>query len=376
MSLKKMSAKKLSKIVLNHEQLFVLDVRNTDDYTDWKIEGKNIKTFNVPYFDLIDGIDMIISQLPHKNDPVLVVCAKEGSSIFVGEMLVEAGYEKVSYLSGGMASWNDHLEPMKIGDLPTGGTIYQFLRLGKGCLTYLIKSGKEAIIIDPVRIIEPILQFAKEKELQIKHVIDTHLHADHISGGRAIREKTSAIYWLPPKDAEEVVYDYEPLTEQSDISLNKNQTLLQVVYTPGHTIGSTSIIVGDQYLLTGDVLFVESIGRPDLAGKAGEWAKQLRTTLYQDYRTMSEDLIVLPAHFASLNELHKDGGVQEKLGVLFNINGGLNITDEQQFNDHVSENLPPQPNSFQQIREVNMGKTMPNFVKQKEMEIGPNRCAI
>lgn len=198
----------------------------------------------------------------------------------------------------------------------------------------------------------------------------------HISGARAIREETSATYWFPPKDAKEVVYEYEPLTEHSEISLNNNESLLNVIYTPGHTIGSTSIVVDEQYLLTGDILFVESIGRPDLAGKAGEWASPLRTTLYENYRAMSEELIVLPAHFSSINELNERGGVKEKLGTLFEVNDGLQIKDEQQFYSQVSKNLPPQPNSFKRIRRVNMGKITPSIEEQKEMEIGPNRCAI
>src|SRR5699024_5950355 len=85
-------------------------------------------------------------------------------------------------LQNGMRSWSEHLEPIKIGDLSNGGAIYQFVRLGKGCLSYLVEVGNEAIVIDPVRTIEPILDFAKERGLTIKHVLDTHLHADHISG--------------------------------------------------------------------------------------------------------------------------------------------------------------------------------------------------
>src|SRR5699024_12113531 len=112
-----------------------------------------------------------------------------------------------------------NLEQIKMGDVSNGGASYQVVRLRKGCISYLVEVVNEAIVIDPVRTIEPILDFAKERGLTIKHVLDTHLHEDHISGGRKIRNQTGARYWLPPKDASEVVFEYNELKEDSDISL-------------------------------------------------------------------------------------------------------------------------------------------------------------
>ena len=104
----------------------------------------------------------------------------------VAEMLSDAGRE-VAYLEGGMKSWSMYLEPIKVGDLDHGGELYQFVRLGKGCLSYMVISDGEAAIIDAVRFTDVFTNFAKEKGVEIKHVFDTHLHADHISGGRHIR---------------------------------------------------------------------------------------------------------------------------------------------------------------------------------------------
>lgn len=373
MSLQKVTAKQVAQKVINQEKLFILDVRNEDDFKNWKIEGKNVSILNKPYFELLDGIDEIVQQLP-KEQPILVVCAKEGSSEFVGNMIVDAGFNEVMYLEGGMKTWSDHLEPVKIGDLTNGGSVYQFVRIGKGCLSYMITSGKEALIIDAVRTVDPFIEFANRNDYTIKHVIDTHLHADHISGARKIRELTGAQYWLPPQDAEEVVFDYNELTPNSFIQLN--DTVIDIVYSPGHTIGSTSIIVDNNYLFTGDILFVKSIGRPDLAGRAGEWAPYLRETLYELYKQMNKNLIVLPAHFSSVDELSENGAVSEHLGKLFEENEGLQIQDENTFLNTVSKNLPPQPNRYQDIRETNMGKINPNKDEQQEMEIGPNRCAV
>ncbi|MGM8215754.1 MBL fold metallo-hydrolase [Bacillaceae bacterium W0354] len=375
MGLMKITAQEVARKVINKDSLFILDVRNEDAFNDWKIEGEHFNYLNKPYFDLIDGVESIKDQLP-KDEQILVVCAKEGSSQFVGEQLVEAGFEIIYYLEGGMKAWSEYLEPVKVADLKDGGELYQFVRLGKGCLSYMAISDGEAAIFDAVRMKDVFIDFANNKNVTIKHVFDTHLHADHISGGRHIAAEVGATYWLPPKDAEEVVFDYEPLNDGDNIQIGKSTIDVQALYSPGHTIGSTSFIIDNQFLLTGDILFVDSIGRPDLAGVAKEWVEDLRETLYKRYKELSNSLIVLPAHFMTINELNGDGSVAKKLGDLYEDNHGLNIEDSEEFQKLVTENLPPQPNSYMEIRKTNMGKLAPTIEEQREMEIGPNRCAV
>jgi glyoxylase-like metal-dependent hydrolase (beta-lactamase superfamily II) len=372
MSVKAMTVKEVAKKVINKEELFILDVRNESAFNDWKIEGESIKIRNAPYFDLLDGVEGILDTLPKE---VVVVCAKEGSSIMVAEMLSDAGLS-VYYLQGGMKAWSEHLEHVKVGNLTNGGEIHQFVRLGKGCLSYMVVSNGEAAVIDPARMTDIYLDFADSIGAIITNVFDTHLHADHISGGREIAEKTNATYWLPPKDATEVQFNYQPLEGGKTIKIGNTAINIHALYSPGHTIGSTSFVVDEKYLLTGDILFIDSIGRPDLAGKAEDWVGDLRETLYDRYRELSDDLIVLPAHFMIIEELNSDGSVAKPLGTLFAENHGLNITDEAEFREMVTGNLPPQPNAYQEIRETNMGKITPDDEKQREMEIGPNRCAI
>lgn len=377
MAIIKMTAGEVARKVIENKGLFILDVRNRDAFEDWKIEGHKFDYLNIPYFDLLDGVDEILPKLSTDKD-VLVVCAKEGSSIMVAEMVSEAGRD-VFYLEGGMKSWSSYLEPIKVGDLTGGGELYQFVRLGKGCLSYMVISEGEAAIIDAVRFIDVFTNFAKEKNAEIKHVFDTHLHADHISGGRHIAEATGATYYLPPKDAEEVVFDYTPLEDGLTVKVGASQIEVGALYSPGHTIGSTSFIVDNMYLLTGDILFIDSIGRPDLAGLAEDWVGDLRETLYRRYRELAEELIeliVLPAHFMIIEELNEDGTVAKRLGDLFAENHGLNIESEEEFRHTVTDNLPPQPNAYEQIRKVNMGKITPDNDEQTEMEIGPNRCAV
>lgn len=374
MTVNKWTAAQVARKVIDNEELFILDVRNADAFEDWKIEGHKFEYVNIPYFELLDGVEEILPKLPTDRD-ILVVCAKEGSSIMVAEMLSEAGRE-AAYLEGGMRSWSSYLEPIKVADLENGGELYQFVRLGKGCLSYMVISEGEAAMIDAVRFTDVFTNFAKEKGVEIKHVFDTHLHADHISGGRHIAAATGATYYLPPKDATEVVFDYTALTEGLNVKLGASQIEVNALYSPGHTIGSTSLVIDNQFLLTGDILFIDSIGRPDLAGLAEDWVGDLRETLYSRYRELAEDLVVLPAHFMIIDELNEDGTVARRLGDLFKENHGLNIEDEAEFRRAVTDNLPPQPNAYEQIRHVNMGKITPDNDEQTEMEIGPNRCAV
>ncbi|MDQ0297603.1 glyoxylase-like metal-dependent hydrolase (beta-lactamase superfamily II) [Salibacterium salarium] len=375
MGIQAIQAKTLAKKVMNQENFFILDVRNEEQFKDWKVEGKNVEIMNKPYFELLDGVESIAEEIPTDKE-VIVVCAKEGSSQFVADQLAEEIGGEFFYLEGGMKTWSEHLEPVKVGDLDGGGELYQFVRIGKGCLSYAVISDGEAAIVDPVRLTDAYTSFFEEKNVQLKHAIDTHLHADHVSGGRTLAEMFDAVYWLPSADATEVTFSYQPLEGETTINVGETNIDIQALYSPGHTIGSTSLIVDNKYLLTGDILFVDSIGRPDLAGKAEDWVGDLRDTLYNRYVDLDEQLIVLPAHFSKKEELDENGRVMAPLKELYARNHGLNIEEEETFRKTVTENLPPQPNSYETIRHTNMGATFPSEEEQTEMEIGPNRCAI
>ncbi|MFI8574156.1 MBL fold metallo-hydrolase [Rossellomorea aquimaris] len=371
-NVKELTAKELTKKILNGDSMFILDVRPQDDFDDWKVEGKNVKIINKPFSELKDNLEFVQSTLP-RDEAIYVICAKGNSSTKTAEMLVEAGMDNIYSVNGGMQAWSEYFEPVKIGDF-SGGSLYQFIRIGKGCLSYAIVSNGEVAFVDTSRILKPYKKFIQDHEVSVKAVLDSHLHADHISGGRSLSNEYNSPYYLPPKDAEDVQYEYKELND--DTVINVGDTTINAVYSPGHTIGSTSFIVGDHYLLTGDILFIDSIGRPDLAGKAEDWVGDLRKTLYTRYKDLADELIVLPAHFMTIDEMNEDGSVSHPLKALYRENHGLNIEDEQEFRKTVTENLPPQPNSYEKIRETNMGKMHPEEEEQREMETGPNRCAV
>ncbi|CAN7377609.1 MBL fold metallo-hydrolase [Rossellomorea sp. LjRoot5] len=371
-SVKNLTAGDLTQKIMNGDRMFILDVRPKDAFDDWKVEGKNVTIINKPFSELKDNLESVQSILPD-NESIYVICAKGNSSTKIAEMLAGAGMNNIYSVEGGMQAWSEYLEPVKIGDV-AGGVLYQFIRIGKGCLSYAIVSKGEVAFIDSSRLIEPYKKFIQNHNLTVKAVLDTHLHADHISGGRSLSNEFEAPYYLPPKDAGEVQYTYEEVKDETGIKVG--DTVIEAVYSPGHTIGSTSFIVDRHYLLTGDILFIDSIGRPDLAGKAEDWVGDLRETLYSRYKNLNDDLIVLPAHYMTIDEMNDDGSISHRLSDLYEENHGLNIEDEEEFRKTVTENLPPQPNSYEKIRETNMGKINPDEDEKREMETGPNRCAV
>ena len=226
---KEISVQEMTKKIIRGERLFILDVRNTGDFDDWKIEGHHVEVINQPYFDLIESIDPIMDKLP-KGEPIYVICAKGGSSAFVAEQLTEAGYDHVYSIAGGMKALSEHLEPIKIGELSRGGTIYQFVRIGKGCLSYLIESDGEGAIVDTARMLEPYERFLAQHRIELKHLIDTHLHADHISGGKMLAEKVGGVYHLPSKDASELTFGYSSLEEGNKIKVGN--ITIQAIFLP------------------------------------------------------------------------------------------------------------------------------------------------
>ncbi|MEH7438652.1 MBL fold metallo-hydrolase [Neobacillus drentensis] len=374
MSVKALLANEVADMTVNKKPLFILDVRNESDYNDWKIEGEAITSINIPYFDLIDGVDGILDQLP-KGQQILVVCAKEGSSVFVAESLAEVGLEQVSYLSGGMKSWSEYLYQAKVyqdEDLK----VYQFIRVGKGCLSYMVVSGEEALIVDPSRFIDVYEKVASNEGVKITHIVDSHLHADHISGGRELAERLGAQYYL--MKSEGAVFSFNALEDFTNIEFERVSLEVLAVKTPGHTPGSVSFLVNNKLLFSGDTIFVGGLGRPDLGGKVAEWAEDLYETVYEKVAAIADDVVVLPGHYANLdNEMNSEGYVGETLGNIRSRNDMMKNKAKEDFVEMVVANANSEtPPNFEDIVGINRGIINASADKQQELEIGPNRCAL
>jgi glyoxylase-like metal-dependent hydrolase (beta-lactamase superfamily II) len=155
--------------------------------------------------------------------------------------------------------------------------------------------------VDPQANVDAYIEFAKTKAMEIKYVIDTHVQADHISGGRRLAQLTGADYCL--HGAANVTFDFTQLTDDQHLDLGN--VSIRVLHTPGHTPESICLLVTDKtrgpepwFLLTGDTLFVGAIGRPDLPGNVEESADQLYDSLHQKIFALPETLEIYPAHFS------------------------------------------------------------------------------
>jgi hydroxyacylglutathione hydrolase len=173
-----------------------------------------------------------------------------------------------------------------------------------GCAAYLFGCGGLGIgaVVDPqAEDVESYLALASSKGLKITHVIDTHVHADHRSGGRVLAERTSARYCL--HRSADVSFPFTPLDDGQVVELGNTQ--LRVLHTPGHTPEGISLVVTDLrrgpepwFVLTGDTLFVGAVGRPDLPGNAKANAAELHRSLHEKLLTLPDDLELYPAHFS------------------------------------------------------------------------------
>ncbi|MEK5324344.1 MBL fold metallo-hydrolase [Aeribacillus sp. FSL M8-0254] len=372
--MKEMTVQQLTSKVLNKENVLIFDVRNESDFHDWKVEAENFEYLNVPYFELLDGIDAVKDRIPTDKE-IVVVCAKGGSSAFVAEQLEEAGFDNVYTLVGGMKAWSEHLHQAKVYE-DDKIKVYQFIRVGKGCLSYMVISGNEALVVDPSRFIDVYENAAKEEGVNITHIVDSHLHADHVSGGRALAERTGAKYYL--MKSEGAVFDFEPLEAHDKIEFEQVQLEVLAVKTPGHTPGSVSFFVNQKLLFSGDTIFVGGLGRPDLGGKAAEWAADLYDTVYEKVATIADDVIVLPGHYANLDdEMNEAGYIGDTLGNIRSRNEMMQNKQKEEFIEIVVQNANTEtPPNFEDIVAINRGQKVVDAEQQQELEIGPNRCAL
>jgi hydroxyacylglutathione hydrolase len=179
-----------------------------------------------------------------------------------------------------------------------------FYSFASGCAGYLFGCGglgKCAVVDAHEHDNDAYADFAASKGMRITHVIDTHVHADHRSGGPALAEKVGAAYCL--HESADVARPFTPLLDGDEIELGNVRA--KILHTPGHTPESICIVVTDLrrgtdpwFVLTGDTLFVGAMGRPDLPGSARESAGQLHDSVHEKLLTLPGDLEIYPAHFA------------------------------------------------------------------------------
>ncbi|MFC7198079.1 MBL fold metallo-hydrolase [Halospeciosus flavus] len=357
------------------ENVFILDARSESDFEEWHIDGENVDVVNYPYFELLDEIpEDLHEQLPDDRR-ITALCAKGGSSELVADNLEDAGYD-VDHLERGMKGWARIYEYQEL-DVDVDATVAQYRRPSSGCLAYLVASDGEAAVVDPLRAFtDEYEQDARAIGADIVYALDTHIHADHISGVRDLATETDATAVLPAAAAERGVdygLAYETVTDGDTLSVGDVE--IETIATPGHTTGMTAYKVGD-VLFTGDGLFTESVARPDLEDP--EAAKDAARTLYESLQEqilpLPDETVVAPAHFSDAATPNDDGTYTAELGDLVERMDALTM-DEDEFVEFIVSDMPPQPANYEDIIATNLGQQSPDDEEAFELELGPNNCA-
>lgn len=342
------------------DDVFLLDVREPSEFSEFRIPG----AVNIPLSQLFSsGVE---STVP-KDKKVITICSHGNRSMVATFALAQKGIEATS-LSGGMAMWNQVLShtPLREGEI----IIIQVEKIGKGCLSHIIGSNGEAVVIDPTHPAAKYIEFAQKEGLRITKVIDTHQHADHVSAAKDLSHLAGAELYL--SKIEEYNVQSQLVEDGSIIPFGARQ--LRAIHTPGHTQGSMSFVLDDMFVFSGDTLFVEGIGRPDLRDQVEKFAADLYDTLHNKLLKLPDNAKVFPTH-------HGEGVNPTKDGVFFTTVGDakkLPLLDLSQtdFISKVASITTPRPMNYSMIIKINKGTIPISPMQIPDLEMGPNRCSI
>ncbi|MEO7081601.1 MAG: MBL fold metallo-hydrolase [Flavobacteriales bacterium] len=244
-----------------------------------------------------------------------------------------------------------------------------------GCLAqgaYYIESDGEAAVIDPLRESQPYIDRAEKSGAKIKYVLETHFHADFVSGHVDLAKRTGATIVYGPNA--ETDFDAHIATDGELLKVGK--LTIKVLHTPGHTMESTSYLLLDEQgkphcIFSGDTLFIGDVGRPDLAQKMGsltmeDLAGHLYDSLHTKIMTLPDDVIVYPAHGAgSACGKNMSKETWDTLGNQKKVNYALKAASKEQFIKEVTDGILPPPAYFPQNVAMNKG-TIPSLDTVKE----------
>lgn len=391
----------LKKKMDNGDDFLILDVRTKQEHDMWSMSYDKYKDSTLIPIDTL-MLNESLKKLP-KDKEIIAFCAHGQRSSFAASALSSLGYN-VRTVEGGLAEWSNVYDvvPIEINEsIPL--RIWQIRRISKGCMSYVIASArdKSAIILDPTCGVESIIDNLRtDYQLTIKRVIDTHMHADHLSGSTKIAYKYNAelnISSVENYSMENIPQEYQSkiirISDDDKIILGDG-LYLTAIHTPGHTDGSISYALdvdsnspqntvssnGDIqtsshscFLFTGDTIFVNGVGRPDLHNKAQEYTSKLYHTYKNKIFSLPDNTIVLPSHYSESFEHDKPifntlQSIKQKL---------LDIThSENSFTNYIASNIPAQPMNYGRIVKLNKSLISCEKVFYNDLEAGPNSCGI
>ncbi len=368
------SAAELHEGILRGHISEILDVRNSDEFEQQRLETRReVPMRHVPVYEVLEEPERFADDT---LDDAIVICGHGNGSALVVQEFSALGKETRS-LAGGMEAWAQLLVPMAIEGLPEPVRAWQLQRPAKGCLSYVIGvPGEKCVVVDAARHHAPYLQLAQRHDMTVTHVIDTHVHADHISGGPALAEQLGVEYHLPPEDsAEEIPFPNRALADGEELELGAHTVMRAItMHLPGHTPGTTALLVGERLLLVGDTIFVRGLGRPDLTGQAEDLARSLFASLHDRLEPLDPDTVIAPAHWSSPDEFSDAGTVTTTLRQVFEATL-LNERAIDRFVAEIVSTLPPAPEAYDTIRLVNAGRLRPPEEELLVLDVGRNQCA-
>jgi len=242
----------------------------------------------------------------------------------------------------------------------------QFVDVDLGCASYLVgdSAAGTAVVVDPSLRIEPYLAAADEAGVRLERVLETHTHADHVSGhGRLALEHGLPVAIHPIAEAE---YACEPLTDGQVLEVGA--TRIRVVHTPGHRPEHCAFVVDESLVLTGDSLFVGDAARPDLAVAAREGAEDLFRSLAR-LKELTDEVEVYPAHVAgSLCGGNMSADRSSTIGRERTTNPALDFGDMQEFVLMSASVSAPRPPTTERVVALNRGPWVPRPADPLELE--------
>ncbi len=387
MSTRDITVDELQELLRRNAPVRILDVRDEDARREWRIPGSEHLPWPPGSGEAGEAEEEPLD--PDRFDdgtggPVVVVCDRGRSSQGVAASIREDFGVDARSLEGGMAAWSFAWNVARVsepgegtgegvGERPEGGAdVLQLRRTGKGCLSYLVASGGEALVLDPSLDAGIYLDEAERRGWTLRGVVETHLHADHVSRGRRLAEEAGVPLHLPRQDRAR--FAHRPLDDGDHVPVGR--TRLTALHTPGHTGESHSYLLDDRYLFTGDTLFLNAVGRPDLEARGDEEEVARHARLLHRALTRLAEVghgrLVLPAHTAE--PVAFDG---EPVAAPFSVVRDRveeMALEEEELVARLLRETPPTPANYERIVELNEAGDYPADALL-ELEAGANRCA-
>jgi glyoxylase-like metal-dependent hydrolase (beta-lactamase superfamily II)/rhodanese-related sulfurtransferase len=344
----------------------VLDVRNNAARTQWSIP----ESLHVDAYDhLRSGLPGPLATIDVPRDrPVVAVCNAGRLSQLAADVLTKRGFDAWS-LEGGMKAWSLAWNRADIPMADPAVRVIQLRRAGKGCLSYLVASGCDAVVIDPSLPAHVYQRLIEREGWTLRYVMETHVHADHLSRGRALAAATGARLHLPRQ--RRVAFPFAPMEDGQHLVVG--HVTLTALHTPGHTDESLTYLMNG-VAFTGDTLFVRGVGRPDLHAD-GDEARRRARDLFASLKRLAalpSETLVLPGHTSEAVPF--DG--YPLTTRMQDVRAWLTpwMATEATFVEGLLADVPPAPPNFAAI--VALNEAGDEAADPTELEAGANRCAV